>query len=200
MKSKCAAALLAAVAVCSATVSKADTLYNVDLSINGFFGGTTAITGYIKTDGVLGQPLTAADITGWDLSWHFPFFPPVEITPLNSFINGFGGPGLSADSGGGLFFDFSSASIVYFQGNQQLGNSGSEPFLCFVGTIGPCPVPGVFSSVIAGDVQFTITSESGIVQIGTAAVPGPIAGAGLPGLILGCGALLALARRRQKTA
>ena len=31
-----------------------------------------------------------------------------------------------------------------------------------------------------------------------AVVPGPIAGAGLPGLIAGCGALLALARRRRR--
>ena len=55
---------------------------------------------------------------------------------------------------------------------------------------------GVF---IAADIFSTIPTNgaTGVVGATLAAVPGPIAGAGLPGLILGCMGLLALARRRK---
>jgi hypothetical protein len=46
---------------------------------------------------------------------------------------------------------------------------------------------------------YTFSATSGNVLLGQiTAVPGPIAGAGLPGLIAACGVLIALARRRRR--
>src|SRR5262249_47342275 len=61
-KSALVGAMLAgAVAVCAATPSKADTIYNVNLTI-----GTGSVTGTITSDGALGV-LVYADITYFDL-------------------------------------------------------------------------------------------------------------------------------------
>lgn len=55
----------------------------------------------------------------------------------------------------------------------------------------------------AGQTRFgvavqAVTGDELLASVSTAAVPGPIAGAGLPGLVAACGALLALVRRRRQ--
>ena len=54
----------------------------------------------------------------------------------------------------------------------------------------------------AGNFKFLdVTAAAGNVllsEVNTTAVPGPIVGAGLPGLVAACGGLLALARRRRR--
>jgi hypothetical protein len=55
------------------------------------------------------------------------------------------------------------------------------------------PNCGSYQIVTAKDGNVLLSSISAV-----AAVPGPIAGAGLPGLIAACGGLVALARRHRR--
>jgi hypothetical protein len=67
---------------------------------------------------------------------------------------------------------------------------------------GACEAPNNFTLTGAGSFKFLdVTAGAGnvlLTQVDAVLVPGPIVGAGLPGLIAACAGLLALARRRRR--
>jgi hypothetical protein len=64
-------------------------------------------------------------------------------------------------------------------------------------TIAQLTVPNGNGNVFVADVGNTVTGLTGPIDA-TTPVPGPVLGAGLPGLVMACGGLLALARRRRQ--
>jgi hypothetical protein len=67
-----------------------------------------------------------------------------------------------------------------------------------VTAVTPTLIPALFTTMGIGDEFRSLLTETGVIAEVGVPVPGPIAGAGLPGLILACGGLVALGRRRKK--
>jgi len=212
------AALVAGMILVGATNAGATPItYAVALfeDTSGIGGGQVSVAGSITTDGTIGT-LAKSNILDWDLiggilgingapnmlfeitpnnsfipvgTANFPVaFRNIEATPLTLSL-GTSGTGVLDfvnifDPGTGI----GTPREVAFSSEQTDFGNFSSWVICVPGscTGGGLPLSGVFAD--------------GKEIAPAAAVPGPIAGAGLPGLILAGAGLLGWWRRRQKVA
>jgi len=80
-------------------------------------------------------------------------------------------------------------------GNGPTGFGGSVSFVVDNATIADLTAPNNLGNLFVADV-LAPNGNTGPVDVSS--VPGPIVGAGLPGLVMACGGLLGLARRRRR--
>jgi hypothetical protein len=87
-------------------------------------------------------------------------------------------------------------SLITSIGGLVTGNDNTQTLNLDLGTLSTNPL--FLELNFAANASFNGTNTEEFLRATVSSVPGPIVGAGLPGLLCACGALLALARQRRK--
>jgi hypothetical protein len=186
------------------TTAAASSVYNVDYDFWSHFGWYNYVTGRITTDGAVGalvpENILNFNITRTSIGYPYGYGP---ITLSLSASSDSGGtlmwtPGSFIATPTELDFDFGSpvafTSSLSFLSSQAYPNTvlGFSP--CIYGPAQPC-------GVITGETLWYTNGQIwGLAGVAVLETPSPVAGAGLPGLILASGGLLGWWRRRRQLA
>jgi hypothetical protein len=153
---------------------------NVGIGFNSDQSGQTGITM---------QSLVLTIFNGTTAVGSFSLAP--SLTPLT-----FTAADLALQQGNGnAVFDFGLTAAEQTQFNAILAMPGSSGFFAGLSSSLGCATPVDTAPVVT---SCLVSNDGPDTFIGFRQVPGPMVGAGLPGLIAACGGLLALARRRRQ--